>query len=155
MRRGIPSASGLASAVHAKDPKFSSRMTVPMIDLDGYSRASGMQPPQLIKIDVEGYEFEAIRGARRLLASDAPPAVVFESQASHFDLAGVSFGEIAAWLDREAGFKVYALLPRGLTAIASPENGPSSTNTLALHPQKHAGLHDALRSYRFRRNQNT
>jgi FkbM family methyltransferase len=34
--------------------------------------------PTLIKIDIEGYEPRALRGASKLLASDEPPAICFE-----------------------------------------------------------------------------
>ena len=46
------------------------------------------EPPRLIKLDLEGGEVDALRGARGLLESDDPPWVVCECQPSHLKRAG-------------------------------------------------------------------
>jgi FkbM family methyltransferase len=50
---------------------------VPSICLDAFS-AKFAAAPTLIKLDVEGSEAAALRGARNIIASDAPPAIALE-----------------------------------------------------------------------------
>jgi len=50
---------------------------VPVTTLDQDVRAASLPPPDLVKIDIEGFELEALRGARGLLA-DHHPALFLE-----------------------------------------------------------------------------
>jgi len=92
--------------------------SIEMVSLDGFF--SGRPPPTLIKIDVEGFESEVIRGCDRLLAEQAPLALVVE-RAGH----GAQYGYDEAVLDA-------AILRKGYTAcsydglgrvLTSRENG--------------------------------
>lgn len=149
-----PKASGLASAVRSVSAE-ASEVSVPMTSIDEYVAASGVSAPDLVKIDVEGYELPVIQGARELLSTERPPAVLFESEAEHLREAGVGFSEIVRWFEEEVGFSVYGLTPAGLVRVARGARVPVSTNSLALRPETHAAAYDALRGYRFRRNQTT
>jgi len=149
-----PNASGLASAVRSVSAE-ASEVTVPMTSIDEHMAAAGLRAPDLLKIDVEGYELPVIQGARSLLSAARPPAVLFESETEHLREAGVGFAEIVRWFEEEVGFSVYGLVPEGLVRVARGARGPISTNSLALRPETHAAAYDALRGYRFRRNQTT
>ena len=46
-------------------------MVVPLVTLDAYVRDAGLRQPRLIKIDTEGAEIRVLKGAPKLLASDA------------------------------------------------------------------------------------
>jgi len=148
----VPRASGLASAVAAR-PGTSSSVSAPLITLDDYVKEQGGRIPDLVKVDVEGYEFEVLQGARQILAGARSPVVLFESDSRLLAEGRVSFGEIVRWLDAEVGYRCFALLPRGLDPIMPTEDEPRSGNTLALHPERHGEVVARLRRCRFRRNQ--
>jgi hypothetical protein len=52
--------------------------TWPVTTLDALWDRCGVPPVQVVKIDVEGYELEVLRGGRRLL-TDARPDVLVET----------------------------------------------------------------------------
>jgi len=56
-------------------PRFRNQPTVqvPALSLDTYLEANPSRPPDFIKVDVEGAEFEALVGAERLLNTRHPP----------------------------------------------------------------------------------
>jgi FkbM family methyltransferase len=70
-------ASGLISA-YARD-NASVPVEVERTTLDAVVEKSGGPPPKLLKIDVEGFEFDVLKGAARLLTTENAPLVLFES----------------------------------------------------------------------------
>ncbi len=148
-----PHASGLTTALPPIGASTAQRVDVPVARLDDEIAASGIADPALVKIDVEGLEMSVLRGAPRMLAAIRPPAVVFETDASHLARAGVRFSEVVTWFESEFGFRLFALLPAGLQPIGRDSDQPPAGNTLALHPEKHRVAFERLRHYRFRRNQ--
>ena len=112
-----------------------------------------MATPRLIKIDVEGYEFDVLKGARDLLRRAESPAVLFESESAQLQRAGTDYGEIVRWLRDEAGYEVYGLTPRGLVRPETDADEPAALNSLALHPVRQAALFGRIGRQRFRRNQ--
>lgn len=129
-------------------------VTVPVTTLDAHF--DGHAPPQLIKIDVEGMEHQVLSGARRLLASGAAPAVVFEAGAPQLEAAGTSYRALLELLAGNGGYRVWALQPRGLQLEAEDAVGPGSLNVLALRDDlpAHRRLLEKLRRVRFPANQN-
>jgi len=79
---------------------------VAMVTLDSKRALWRDRTIGLLKIDVEGYELEAFRGARDLLERDRPRFVMFES------LGGTLDPEIGAILDY-SGYKVFQLSATG------------------------------------------
>lgn len=75
------------------------RMEVETVSLDGYARGHNLYPT-LLKIDVEGYEVEVLKGAGDLLGRTPKLAIEIHSPA---DLAryGTSVAEILSLLDLE------------------------------------------------------
>jgi FkbM family methyltransferase len=81
---------GSTSALDTANP-FSAR-TVPGLPIDDLL-ASRKTPVSLIKIDIEGYEFIALKGAARVLTED-DPEIIFEFQGSgHKGVGGPDFLE--------------------------------------------------------------
>lgn len=62
-------------------------VTVPAISLDGLL-AEGWAPPDLVKIDIEGMDHIALRGADRLL-SRRPTLILEVSDANRFELSSI------------------------------------------------------------------
>lgn len=67
------------------DPDAAGAVTVPVARLDAVLAGT---TPTLIKLDLEGGEAAALRGAHGLLDAAAPPAVVVEFDAGHLARAG-------------------------------------------------------------------
>jgi len=70
-------------------------MTVSLTTLDAYSERAELSP-NLVKIDVEGAEVAVLRGAQRLLASDA--TVLCELHPFAWERNGVSFSDLLSAL---------------------------------------------------------
>ncbi|MCA2185591.1 FkbM family methyltransferase [Nonomuraea cavernae] len=68
--------SGKHSAAAANVGTPVETITVPMTSIDAYLADRGLTPPDLVKIDVEGYEGFVLRGATQALA--ASPTLLFE-----------------------------------------------------------------------------
>lgn len=62
-------------AVRFDDPK---QGRVPTVVLDDYCRATGIDAVDVLKVDVEGHEYEVLAGARGLLARGAVQVVILE-----------------------------------------------------------------------------
>ena len=62
--------------------------------------------PALIKIDVEGYEMEALRGMSAILGLPTPPVILIELTPQLLRRAGTSATEVATYL-AEAGFSMF------------------------------------------------
>jgi hypothetical protein len=79
---------------------------VPVGPLDAEFAARNLPPPDVVKIDVQGYEELAFRGMRGLLAGDRPMTVLSEFWPLGIGNAG---GDAAAYLElfRAAGFACF------------------------------------------------
>lgn len=63
----------LASAGEPPDPR--GRIAVDIVALDDFIKQRNLQPPKLVKIDVEGAELDVLRGMRQTLNADRPKVV--------------------------------------------------------------------------------
>lgn len=62
-----------ATATHLQDTVAGAMVeTIPITTLDQDAEQNGLPPPDFIKIDIEGWELQALRGARRLLNQFRP-----------------------------------------------------------------------------------
>jgi FkbM family methyltransferase len=84
--------------------------TVPVVTIDGFCAREGVVPG-FIKIDVEGWELAALRGARRTIAAGGRSLALFvEMHPSIWPALGVSRSDLCAELDAQ-GLAVEALEP--------------------------------------------
>jgi len=147
-----PGASGLTSA-YARG-KASVSVDVATTTIDAVVGESGGAPPRLLKIDVEGFEFDVMKGAARTLAAEEAPLLVFESDPALLAASRGTFADIQRWLAAR-GYSLFGLTPSGLRAVAANASRPLSQNTLAARPGPHAAVLERLANVRFRRNQNS
>lgn len=91
----------------------------PACSLDDFFRAP--LGPCLIKMDIEGAEWLALQGARRLLsAADAAIDILLEVHPDQLRTIGVGIGELRSLLS-EFGYACWAIGPRGLAALPADD----------------------------------
>jgi FkbM family methyltransferase len=88
---------------------------VQAVTLDGYCSAAGVDRIDLLKIDVEGAEFEVLKGARQLLSERRVERCVFEWGQTSLEI-GVSGDDFRSFLG-EVGYGVRNLI-RGAAAFS-------------------------------------
>ena len=120
--------------------------------MDAVVEKSGYPPPRLLKIDVEGFEFDVMKGAARLLTTENAPLVLFESNPELLASSQETFADIQKWLVVR-GYALFGLTPSGLRPVVANSKHPLSQNTLAARPRAHAAVLERLAHVRFRRNQ--
>ncbi|MBL8672511.1 MAG: FkbM family methyltransferase [Alphaproteobacteria bacterium] len=108
---------------------------VPVRTLDDLAQEHLSAPIDLLKIDVEGHELAAMRGARQLLRESAP-VVLFEMQSA----AVVDHGPMAQL--RADGAAIARWLPGGPLVIVAPDEriDPYEINLLAFAGEAQARL---------------
>jgi FkbM family methyltransferase len=88
-------------------------LLVPIRSLDAICAEHGFLP-DVVKIDVEGYELESLRGAERLLA-EARPDLFLEAHPASLERLGASMTELFEFL-RRFGYRVFDLRDRPVSA---------------------------------------
>mgnify|MGYP001157950403 CR=1 FL=1 len=80
--------------------------------LDRYCSRAGVERIQFLKIDVEGGEFDVMKGARQLLERGHIDVLQFEYGGTYLD-AGITLQQVFAYL-QGFGYELYKILPNGL-----------------------------------------
>ena len=96
---------------------------VNVVDLDGYCRRHNVLP-DFVKMDIEGYEFEALKGMTSLLADVRPLLMIEVTEQS---------GQVYELLT-QAGYKGYSEERNRIADIDSMPRG----NSFWFHPDHHA-----------------
>ncbi|EFC85841.1 methyltransferase FkbM family [Parafrankia sp. EUN1f] len=138
-------ASGLAHPVtDGSQPDVS----VPLTTLNTY--AATRRPPVLVKIDVEGFELDVLRGASDILSTEHP-ALLLELLPAHLERRGMTAADIVDNL-AGLGYRILNLSRHGLSG-----QGGFSSNVLALTPkwERFDRVVAELKRIRFPRNQTT
>lgn len=99
--------------------------TVPVVPLDEVVPSG--RPVVMLKIDVEGFEAEVLRGAARLLADPALRAVIVETQG--YDARYGRAGEVLPLLT-DAGFVAVQIETHGRTLMAAAAGAPAANTIL-------------------------
>ena len=113
---------------------------VPVVPLDEV--VPDGRPGMMLKIAVEGFEAEVLRGATRLLADPALRAVIVETQG--YDARYGRPGEVLRLLT-DAGFVAVHLEPGGRTLTAATPGAPSA-NTILVRREAMADLQARITS---------
>ena len=96
----------------AHDAARPSHVTV--TTLDAYAGLMGLPRIDFIKLDVEGSEFDVLRGGERIIRmGPAPPVLFVELNPGACRRAGFPVHEMVHWLDAEVGYRFYRVAARG------------------------------------------
>lgn len=90
------------------------RAQVPVSTLDAYCKQRGIERIDLLKIDVEGFEFKVLQGARRMLAEQRIDVIQFEFNEMNV-LSRAFVNDFACCL--QGSHRLYRLLPHGLLPL--------------------------------------
>lgn len=88
--------------------------TVELVSVDDYCERNGIGRIDLLKLDIEGNEYEALRGAERMIRSGRIRFIQFEFGATTL-AARVSFHDL--WELLSPSFDIYRILRRGLQPV--------------------------------------
>jgi FkbM family methyltransferase len=107
--------SGLAS-LYARDLSFhgvsmDQQMEVGVNTLDNLALRHGLEVIDFLKLDLEGHELSALRGAVRLFERHAIRAIVFEFGGTNID-SRVFLRDFWNFLGGTYGFEIYRILPQ-------------------------------------------
>lgn len=108
------------------DKKGESDLPVAVVSLDSYCRSRNIEQIDLIKMDIEGGEYEALLGARQLLQRQAIGCIFIEMAEWAAQRSGHSTYAIKQLLV-DAGYRLFrvgsqGLVPMALETTARPEN---------------------------------
>lgn len=117
--------------------------------LPGFLQAHKISTVRMIKIDVEGWELEVLKGARSILAQPNGPALCVEYSHLHKNQGG-SLEEIYRLIRQVNNYTVYRLskgkeFPSRLMAINDESDLPYHDNLFCLLPSHVSELPTALR----------
>jgi len=108
--------------------------------------------PNLVKIDVEGFELEVLKGARKLLSSSKPPILCIEYSTYHHQYGGVvsDIHEFVTSINNYSCYKLrYGkeyLLSSKLIKISKTHDLPHHDNVFYLH-DSHLNKNEARYKY--------
>jgi FkbM family methyltransferase len=130
MRRGAATLLRPSQGVHG--------WKVPITSLDEYLTANSVNDVTCVKVDVEGWELEVLRGAPATLHREKPPIWIFECSRQHAMFAG-SVEDLYDMFMETKSYQVYRLArgkerPSRMVRIAKHEL-PNHDNIFCLTPE--------------------
>ena len=106
---------GETSARPFDGARISSQESARCITLDQYVRASRLEHVALVKVDIEGGEWDVLCGSRSLLASRCPPMWIFEVNFRNAAAFGWSPPDLFRSMQRDYGYH-FVRIPNGWRA---------------------------------------
>jgi FkbM family methyltransferase len=88
--------------------KIASTTLVPVTTLDAEVESTGVGKVDVVKVDVEGFEPDVVKGARNTFARDDAPLLLIEVAARNLEVRGLSQTVVLTEL-RDLGYRVYAV----------------------------------------------
>jgi FkbM family methyltransferase len=136
------SAGETSSLVHRFSGPGAVQRKVDVRTLDDVAEQVGFEKVDFVKIDCEGYDFHVLRGAGRLLKTQAIGVVQFEYNRP-WALSGSTLGSAIQWLNT-FGYEVFVLTPRGVSSFDYTKFGDffAYSNFVAASPQSRELLVD-------------
>lgn len=115
----------------------------PVITLDGYCEAHGVDHVDFIRMDIEGAELRALMGALRLIDRDRPHVLL----EIHPDMLQARFGasgEAVLDIFRDRGYRMFALDGDRLEERTTLVPGLPWKDYFFIHPSRAADLPDGV-----------
>jgi len=109
---------GMNFLIDSQSPTQESDRLVSLISLDDYCQEQGLDHIDLIKIDIEGGEYDALLGARYLLRTRSIGCLFIELAEWAANRSGHSIAEITKLLSAN-GYQLHRVTSRGLVPISS------------------------------------
>lgn len=88
------------------------KIRVPIVSLDEYWKKSGSPPISLVKIDVQGFELEVLRGMKELLVKQPKMCIFFEMGPAHLQSLGFSSQDVFDFFENRH-FQLWQINPDG------------------------------------------
>jgi FkbM family methyltransferase len=110
--------------------------TVPLVALDELVAKHGIGRVDVIKLDIEGAELAALRGAQALLARDHP-ILLLEVMDESLQTLGTSASELLDFV-RALNYALYELAPETGAPVRFDGSEPRSVNVIAVRDGDHA-----------------
>lgn len=128
---------GSASLIR-QEGSSDSGFVVPVTTLDDALKALEVRTVHMLKIDVEGYELEVLKGARDLLSGQDAPALCFECSTTH-PVYGGTLRDLYDSVVSANAYTVWRLekgkeIPSPLIPVASPGELPAHDNLFGFLP---------------------
>jgi FkbM family methyltransferase len=97
--------------------------SVPMVTLDDYCAAAGIDRIDYLKIDVEGHELAVLQGGAGMMEAGRIDTIQFEYGGTYLD-ARIQLRDVVslAWR-HNARYRLFKILPRGLASHPTVEPG--------------------------------
>src|SRR2546426_8633981 len=121
---------GLASVHRENLDRRSRAIEVRSVTLDDFVSTRALERLDLLKIDVEGHEFQVVRGARQVL-QQLRPLLVLEFSERQWENAGVRPCQLEDYLG-ELGYSLFVLREHSITGL---EHGVCQECNLLAIPQ--------------------
>lgn len=112
---------------------------VPMRASAGLIAARGWDSVDVVKVDVEGFEPEALRGMVQLLTGDDAPVIAYESNAPVLSRRGVDVHDLQEQL-RGYGYEIYRLEDGWYAPVPSSEPQIEGVVDLVALAGRHVGV---------------
>jgi FkbM family methyltransferase len=97
----------------APEPGYTASVTVPTVTLDEYVGSNGIGKVDVVKMDIEGAELKALRGATRLLAGEQCPVLFLEVNPRTLAFGNTRAAEVVDFL-RQHGYRVGTVATYGV-----------------------------------------
>lgn len=104
---------------------------IPCIRLDDYCRQNDIERIDLVKVDVEGHEYNVVKGMQGLLTSNQIGALFIEVNDENLRESGSSRDELVGFL-ADRGYKAYKISGTGLSVY----RGNQEENLVYFSPRK-------------------
>lgn len=126
-----------SSSLFRSTSHLAGQETITVVPLDSLVREQHLLPPSVIKIDIEGGELYALRGAREVLSTYHPIVVMEFTGLEGFQDVGYARGDLLTFL-QDLQYVVYGLSSNVADCIAYPLDRFSEIpmdNIIALPPE--------------------
>lgn len=113
-----------------------------VITLDLFVKTTGIQQPQIVKVDVEGAEYKVLKGGRSVWEHEAQPVLFMEVVGPWLKKFGHTPWDVLGYL-QSVGYRHYFMCPDGLVEHSStlgnpfPDEFRMGYNVISYIPERH------------------